>query len=178
LLVSESDWNHHLRRDGEGGICWIVDVCIERSVSREERVDDTGAAREGEEERVRMTGESEVLGGVAEGEMNRRLDIRGGGREREWEGVGEEASLAGGGGEGKILSVRASWSAFSIGEGGRDEGRDEEEHGEEEEEREREWVCQEEWEGKRRRGAAGDAEDGWCSWRGSVSVLEWPSPRP
>lgn len=148
-------------------------MCIERSVSREERADDTGAANKGDEERVRVTGKSEVLGGVAEGEMYRRPDIRGGGREREWEGEGEEASLAGGGGEGKILSVRASWSACSIGEGGR-----EEEHGEEEDEREREWVCQEEWEGKRRRGAMGDEEDGWCSWRGSVSVLEWPSPRP
>ena len=137
--MSESDWNHHLRRDGEGGIRGTVDVCIERRVSREERVDDMGAANEGEEERVRVTGKSEVLGGVAEGEMCRRLDIRGGGREREWEGEGEEASLAWGGGEGKMLSVRASWSAFTIGEGGRDESRD----AEEEDDWEREWVCQE-----------------------------------
>lgn len=125
--VSESDWNHHLRRDGEVGDCGIVDVWIERRVSREERVRDGVGASEREEERVRVTGESEVVGGVAEGEVYLRLDIRGGGREREWEREGEDGSLAGGGGEGSILSVRASWSAISIGEGGREEEGDERE---------------------------------------------------
>lgn len=108
-------------------------MCIKRSVSREERVDDTGAANESERERVRVTGEAEVVGGVAEGEVYRRLDIRGGGREREWEGEGKEASRAGGGGEGNMVSERASWSACSTG-GGRQE------EVEEEGDREEEWV--------------------------------------
>lgn len=73
---------------------------MERRVSRDECGDDTVAnEREGTEE-------SEVVGGVAEGEVYRKLDIRGGGLERKrWE---EGASRAGGGGEGRMLSVRAS----------------------------------------------------------------------
>lgn len=101
-------------------------MCIERRVSRDERVDETVGEDESEGVRVRVTKEPDVVGEVAEGEVYRRVDIRGGGLEREWEGEGEEASLAGGGGEGKMLLVRASWSASSIGEGGREEGGDEE----------------------------------------------------
>lgn len=127
-------------------------------MSRDERVDDTVAAHESEGERVRVTEESEVVGGVGEGDVYRRVDIRGGGLEREWEAEGEEASLAGGGGEGRMLSVRVSWSAFSIGEGGREEGMDGG-AGEEEEERECAWEGGRGREGKRRRGAVGDGED-------------------
>jgi hypothetical protein len=79
---------------------------MERSVSREEYTDDLGVANE--REGVRVTGECEVVGGDAEGEVCLRLDIRGGGREREWGWEGDKESLAGGGGEGNILSVRAS----------------------------------------------------------------------
>lgn len=119
-----------------------ADVCIERRVSRDERGDGTVVANEREGERVRVTGESEVVGGVGEGDVYRKVDIRGGGLEREWEVEGEGASLAGGGGEGKMLSVSASWSAFSSGDGGREEGADEED-GEEEEDRERECAWEE-----------------------------------
>ena len=101
LLVSGSDWNHHLRADGEVGTCGTVEVCIKRRVSREERVGCTGVAREREGECVRVTGEGCL-----------RLDIRGGGRKRGWGRDGEEGSLARGGGVGNILSERASCSAF------------------------------------------------------------------
>lgn len=112
-------------------------------MSRDERVDETVVANEGDGERVKVTEEPEVVGGVAEGEVCRKLDIRGGGLERGWEGEGEgeEASLAGGGGKGKMLLVRASWSASSIGEGEQEE----EEDGEEEDDWERECA----WEGRR-----------------------------
>lgn len=110
--------------------CRTADVCMERRVSSDE---DDAAGNDTEGERVK---ESEVAGGVPEGQVCLKLDIRGGGLGGEWERW--EASLAGGGGEGNMLSVRASRSAFSIGEGGRDEVGD------------KEW--EREWEGKRSSG--------------------------
>lgn len=84
--------------------------------------------------------------------------------------------MAGGGGEGKMLSLRASCRAFSIGEGGREEDED---HMDEGAEGEREWA-----EGKRSRGTVGDGEEEWCSSRGSGRapglgrLATLASPRP
>lgn len=49
---------------------------MERRASREVRVGDTTAGEENEGERVSVTGVSEVAGGVAEGAVYRRPDIR------------------------------------------------------------------------------------------------------
>lgn len=104
--------------------------------------------------------------------MQRKVERSGGGLERACEAEKDEGRRAGGGGEGSILSESASWSAVSIGDGGReDEVTGDISIGLSTSECERE--CVGERDGQRRRGAEGICEFDKWSWRGRVSVLVW-----